>query len=101
MKAIRKASLDSHAAARKAKNNPAACYAARANGQAVAACHVSQHAFGPAFYGLKIVAFKNPENPKPELKKELVWQTRQLPKNLRKDWKNFQIQKFPKNLNVD
>ncbi|MFE4961254.1 putative immunity protein [Streptomyces sp. NPDC056653] len=43
---IRGASLGAHAAARAAKANDATCFAARAAGQAVAAAHVPQHAFG-------------------------------------------------------
>jgi hypothetical protein len=49
---IRKASLDSHAAAREAKDD-AACFAARAAGQAVATAHVPTHALGAAIYGIK------------------------------------------------
>ena len=45
---IRRASLSAHAAARKAKANDAACFAARAAGQAVGTAHVSQHAYGGA-----------------------------------------------------
>src|SRR5271170_6005290 len=41
---IRGASLAAHAAARQAKQNAAACFAARAAGQAVATAHVPQHA---------------------------------------------------------
>src|SRR4026209_388375 len=44
MAVIRGASLTSHAAAREAEeNNNAACFAARAAGQAVATAHVPQH----------------------------------------------------------
>lgn len=43
---IRRASLAAHAAARDVKENNAACFAARAAGQAVATAHVPQHAFG-------------------------------------------------------
>jgi cob(I)alamin adenosyltransferase len=46
---IRGASLASHAAARQAKDNNAACLAARAAGQAVETAHVPQHAFGRNF----------------------------------------------------
>jgi hypothetical protein len=53
---IRGASLAAHAAARKAKENDAAYFAARAAGQAVATAHVSQHAFGALYYALKAVA---------------------------------------------
>ena len=46
MAEIRGASLGAHAAARAAKENHAAHFAARAAGQAVATAHVPQHAFG-------------------------------------------------------
>ncbi len=49
---MRTASLAAHAAARTAKEKSAACFAARAAGQAVAAAHVPQHAFGGAYYAL-------------------------------------------------
>ncbi len=98
MKTIRKASLDSHAAARKAKKNPTACFAARAAGQAVATAHVPEHAFGAAYYGLKIAAEKNPKNLKSAIKKELEWQTKTLPKSLREDWLNWQKQRLPRYL---
>lgn len=91
---IRKASLDSHAAARKAKNNNAACYAARAAGQAVATAHCALHAFGPSFYALKLFAEINPKR----ALKELDWQTRHMPKKLRKGWQEWQSKRLPKNL---
>jgi hypothetical protein len=96
MKDIRKASLDAHAAARKAKSkgNLRACFAARAAGQAVATAHVPEHAFGPAYYSLKIGAL----NSDTKVIKELNWQTKHLPKHLRKDWKDFQSQRFPKKI---
>ena len=56
---IRKASLAAHAAAREAKENNAACFAAHAAGQAVATAHVPQHAFSAAYYALKAVAAAN------------------------------------------
>jgi hypothetical protein len=95
---IRKASLDAHAAAREAKENDAACFAARAAGQAVATAHVPQHAFGAAYYALKAVAAANPANAEVKIAKEISWQTRHLPKNLRKAWKDWQLQRLPKNL---
>jgi len=95
---IRKASLDAHAAAREAKENNAACFAARAAGQAVATAHVPQHAFGAAYYALKIVAAANPANVNVKIAKELSWQTRHIPKNLRKAWKDWQSRRLPKNL---
>jgi hypothetical protein len=102
MRDIRKASLDSHAAARKAKTdgNDAACFAARAAGQAVATAHVPQHAFGPAYYTLKLVAVTNPKNAEDKILKELNWQSKHFPKNanLRKGWKEWQSQRLPKDL---
>jgi hypothetical protein len=95
---IRKASLDAHAAAREAKENSAARFAARAAGQAVATAHVSQHAFGAAYYALKVAAAANPANAKVKIAKELKWQTRHLPKNLRQGWQDWQLRRLPKNL---
>ena len=62
MAEIRGASLAAHAAARDAKENDAACFAARAAGQAVATAHVPQHAYGAAYYALKAVAAADPAN---------------------------------------
>ncbi|MFH0971384.1 MAG: hypothetical protein V1835_02345 [Candidatus Micrarchaeota archaeon] len=87
---IRKASLDAHAAARKAKKDSAACFAARAAGQAVATAHVPEHAYGPAYYALKVVAAANPANAYVEIAKEHKWQLRHLPKHLRKGWLEWQ-----------
>jgi len=95
---IRKAALDAHAAARVAKENNAACFAARAAGQAVATAHVPQHAFGAAYYALKVVAAADPENAGAKIAKELNWQSRRLPKNLRKGWQDWQAQRLPKYL---
>ncbi len=99
MSEIREASLAAHAAAREAKENNLACFAARAAGQAVATAHVPQHAFGPAYYSLKIAA--NSANAKVEIAKEHKWLLRNLPKKLRPDWKNWQLQKLPKNLRAE
>lgn len=83
MAEIRAASLGAHAAARRAKANDAACFAARAAGQAVATAHVSQHAVGGAFYALKAIAAADPERAEVRVTKELAWQSRRLAKNLR------------------
>ncbi|MDD4878339.1 MAG: hypothetical protein PHO02_04875 [Candidatus Nanoarchaeia archaeon] len=91
---IRKASLDSHAAARKAKKNNAACFAARAAGQAVATAHVPRHAFGAAYYALKLFAEISPKR----AVRELDWQTMHMPKKLRKGWRDWQSKCLPKNL---
>jgi len=86
---IRKASLAAHAAAREAKENSAACFAAHAAGQAGATAHVPQHAFGAAYYALKAVAAVNSAKAKAKIAKELNWQSRRLPKNLRQGWQDF------------
>ena len=83
MAEIRGASLGAHAAARKAKANDTACFAARAAGQAVATAHVPQHAVGGAFYALKAIAAANPEKAEGKVARELAWQSRRLAKSLR------------------
>ena len=82
---IRGASLAAHAAAREAKENDVACFAARAAGQAVATAHVPQHAFGGAYYALKAVVAADPANAEVKIAKERNWQSRHLPKNLRQE----------------
>ena len=82
---IRGASLAAHAAARVAKENNAACFAARAAGQGVATAHVPQHAYGAAYYALKAIGAADPANAEVMVAKELKWQTRHLPKNLRQE----------------
>jgi len=95
---IRKASLAAHKAAREAKENNAACFAAHAAGQAVATAHVPQHAFGAAYYALKLVAAANSANAEVKITKELNWQSRHLPKNLRQEWQEWQSRRLPKHL---
>ena len=85
MAEIRGASLAAHGAARDAKENDAACFAARAAGQAVATAHVSQHAYGGAFYALKAVAAMDPANAEVRIAQERSWQSQQLPENLRQE----------------
>jgi hypothetical protein len=92
---IRRDSLAAHAAAREVKENNEACFSARAAGQAVATAHVPQHAFGAAYYALKVVAAANSANADIKIAKELHWQSRRLPKNLRQDW---QSKRLPKHL---
>jgi len=82
MSEIRGASLAAHAAAREAKENNAACFAARAAGQAVATAHVPQHAFGAAYYALKAVAAVDPVNSEVKIAEDRNWQSRHLSKNL-------------------
>jgi hypothetical protein len=82
---IRGASLAAHAAAREAKGNDAACFAARAAAQAVATAHVPQHAFGGAYYALKAVVAADSANAEVKIAKERRWQSRRLPKYLRQE----------------
>lgn len=85
MSDIRGASLAAHAAARKAKENSPARFAARAAGQAVTTVHVSQHALGGVYYALKAVAAADPANAEVKTAKERNWQSRHLPKKLRQE----------------
>lgn len=85
MSIIRAASLGAHAAAKEAKANDAACFAARAAGQAVATAHVTQHAYGSAYYALKALAVRYPLDAATLLAKELDWQSSQLPGHLRQE----------------
>lgn len=83
MSVIRGASLAAHDAAREVKSDEAACAAAHAAGQAVAAAHVPQHAFGAAYYALKAVAASDPNADETHLLRERTWQSRRLPQHLR------------------
>jgi hypothetical protein len=85
MAEIRGASLAAHAAARAAKANATACFAARAAGQAVATAHVPQHALGGAYYALKTVAAGDPAHADLNVAKEFQWQSAQLPEHLRNE----------------
>ena len=98
MGVIRAASLAAHAAAREAKENNAACFAARAAGQAVATAHVPQHAFGASYYALKVVAAANPADAEVKIAKELDWQSHRIPHNLRQGWHDWQSRRLPKDL---
>jgi hypothetical protein len=82
---IRSASLAAHAAARDAKENNAACFAARAAGQAVATVHVPQHAFGGAYYALKAIAAADPTHAEVKVAKERNWQAQHIPTELRQE----------------
>ncbi|MCQ3936671.1 MAG: hypothetical protein DPW18_06445 [Chloroflexi bacterium] len=91
---IRRASLAAHAAARDAKENDAACFAARAAGQAVATAHVPQHAYGGAYYALKALAASDPANAEARIAEERSWQAQHLPEHLREEiMKRIIIQK--------
>jgi hypothetical protein len=80
---IRGASLAAHDAARDTKENDAACMAAHAAGQAVATSHVSQHAYGGAYYALKAIAANDPTNAEVRIAEERSWQSQHLPEHLR------------------
>jgi hypothetical protein len=71
---VRKASLSAHAAARKCKND-AACFAARAAGQAIATAHAPGHSIAAAWYAEKAAVATAIDN-------ESEWQYQRLPKCL-------------------
>lgn len=83
MTEIRRASLAAHAAARGANGSSAAGQAAHAAGQAVATAHVTQHAFGGAYYALKAVAAAYPDRTWAEVAKERAWQLAHAPAALK------------------
>jgi len=76
MAVIRKASLDSHAAAREVGEDNSARSAARAAGQAVATAHVPTHSMGSAIYALR--AIHRATNPDKAVEKEREWQYHHL-----------------------
>jgi hypothetical protein len=76
---VRKASLDSHAAAREVGEDTAARSAARAAGQAVATAHVSTHSIGAANYALQAVhRAANSFDAHVAVSEERNWQRRHL-----------------------
>lgn len=79
MAVIRKASLDSHAAAREVGKDTSARSAARAAGQAVATAHVPRHAYGSAIYAQQAIfrATKTSETEAVVIK-ERNWQYQRL-----------------------
>ena len=79
MAVIRKASLDSHAAAREVGEDNAARYAARAAGHAVATAHVPSHSIGAAAYAIKAAAAHS-NNLDDGIVKERNWQLQRLRK---------------------
>lgn len=81
MTMVRKASLDSHAAAREVGDRSAAGYAARSAGHAVATAHVATHSLGAAAYAIKAVV-ANSENLNSGLI-EREWQNQKLLKHLK------------------
>lgn len=76
MSVIRKASLDSHAAAKEIGNSSPAASVAHAAGQAVATTHVKTHAYGPAIYAQQAI-FRATGSVE-ELRKERDWQYHHL-----------------------
>src|SRR5687768_17552111 len=79
MEVIRKASLDSHAAAREVGEDNAARSAARAAGQAVATAHVPRHAYGSAVYAQQaIYRATNPSEADAAIARERDWQYNHL-----------------------
>jgi hypothetical protein len=79
MAVIRKASLDSHAAAREVGADNAARSAARACGQAVATAHVPTHAIGAQLYAQQaILRAANPADADAAVAKERDWQYQHL-----------------------
>ena len=79
MSVIRKASLDSHAAARDVGEDNAARSAARAAGQAVATAHVYTHSSGPATYAQQAIhRASSAEDADDAVAKERDWQFQRL-----------------------
>lgn len=79
MAVIRKASLDSHAAAREVGEDDAARSAARAAGQAVATAHVAAHSRGAATYALQaIYRAASDAEADAAVTREREWQVRRL-----------------------
>ncbi len=79
MAVIRKASLDSHAAAREVGEDNPARSAARSAGQAVATAHVPTHSLGSAIYALQAIhRAAGPAEAEAAVAKERDWQYRRL-----------------------
>jgi hypothetical protein len=76
MAVIRKASLDSHAAARDVGEDSPARSAGRAAGQAVATAHVPRHAYGSAIYAQQ--AIYRATNSMDAVERERTWQYQHL-----------------------
>lgn len=90
MAVIRKASLDSHAAAREVGEDSPARSTARACGQAVATAHVPRHAYGSAIYAQQaIFRASDPSDAENVTKKERDWQHKRL-----SELKNKSLRKF-------
>ncbi len=79
MAVIRKAALDSHSAAREAKDDDVARSAARAAGQAVATAHVPAHALAAAVYAVTAIRDANPPTDADgAMNREREWQYQHL-----------------------
>lgn len=79
MAVIRKASLDSHAAAREVGEDNAARSAARAAGQAVGTAHVKEHARGAVIYAQQAVhRAASPQDADAAVTAERDWQYQRL-----------------------
>ena len=79
MAVIRKAALDSHAAAREVKDDNVARSTARAAGQAVATAHVPAHALAAAAYAATVIRDATPlANAEAAVSKEREWQYQHL-----------------------
>jgi len=79
MVVMRKASLDSHTAAREVGEDNAARSAARAAGQAVATAHVPRHSYGSAIYAQQaIYRATNSSKASSATAKERDWQYQHL-----------------------
>ena len=79
MTVIRKASLDSHAAARDVGEDSPARSAARAAGQTVASAHVPRHAYGSAIYAQQAIhRATNAPDADVAVAKERNWQYQHL-----------------------
>ncbi len=76
----RTAAFAAHAAAREAKDDgqTAACFAARAAGQAAGTAHVAGHAVHAAGYAVKAIEASDPANAEINIAKERDWQYRHL-----------------------
>ena len=85
MTVIRGASLGAHAAARGVIENEAACFAARAAGQAVSTAARNTACLRGRAIALKAIVAADPERAETKVAKERNWQSRRLPKELREE----------------
>jgi hypothetical protein len=79
MTTIRRASLNSHAAAREVGEDNPARSVARAASQAVATAHVPTHSIGAAIYAIQAIhRASSAQDAKAAVDKERAWQTQHL-----------------------